>query len=107
MDTHIQPATEFTPARRVAAIDVSEILRITALAGDLKRQGKDVIILGAGEPDFDTPDHIKDAAAGGHGGDDWYGYNRKPAVLRGHATTATAMPITSTLKSQIKVIGID
>jgi hypothetical protein len=36
-----------------------------------------------------------------------YGHNRKPAVLRGHATTATAMPITSTLKSQIKVIGID
>jgi putative transposase len=37
---------------------------------------------------------------------DGYGYNRKPAVLRGHATTATAMPITSTLKSQIKVIGL-
>lgn len=42
---------------------MSEILKITGLTTDLKRQGKDVIILGTGEPDFDTPAHIKDAAA--------------------------------------------
>ncbi len=52
----------FRPAQRLAEIGVSEILRITALANELKRQGRPVIVLGAGEPDFDTPDHIKDAA---------------------------------------------
>jgi aspartate aminotransferase len=39
-------------------------LVITAKAAELKRAGKDIISLGAGEPDFDTPDHIK--AAGIH-----------------------------------------
>ena len=63
MNLHLQPDAEFRPARRIAAIGVSEILKITALAGELKRQGEDVIVLGTGEPDFDTPDHIKDAAA--------------------------------------------
>jgi aspartate aminotransferase len=63
MNAHLHQTSDFVPARRVASIGVSEILKITALAGDLKRQGRDVIILGAGEPDFDTPDHIKEAAA--------------------------------------------
>ena len=37
-------------------------MAVTALAASLKAQGKDIIGLGAGEPDFDTPQHIKDAA---------------------------------------------
>ncbi len=37
-------------------------MAVTALAADLRAQGRDVIGLGAGEPDFDTPDHIKRAA---------------------------------------------
>jgi len=37
-------------------------MAVTALAADLRAQGRDVIGLGAGEPDFDTPDHIKAAA---------------------------------------------
>jgi aspartate aminotransferase len=37
-------------------------MAITALAAELTRSGKDVIALGAGEPDFDTPAHIKAAA---------------------------------------------
>jgi len=49
-------------ARRIADIEVSGILSIGARAAQLKREGRDVIILGAGEPDFDTPDHIKAAA---------------------------------------------
>jgi len=49
-------------ARRIAGIGVSEILRIGARAAQLKRQGRDVIVLGAGEPDFDTPDNVKQAA---------------------------------------------
>src|SRR5437868_12147107 len=52
----------FRPAGRLAAIGVSEILKITAVAAQRKEQGRPVITLGAGEPDFDTPDFIKDAA---------------------------------------------
>ena len=52
----------FRPASRLSAIGVSEILQIGARAAALKRSGRDVIILGAGEPDFDTPDFIKDGA---------------------------------------------
>ncbi len=37
-------------------------MAVTALAAELRAQGRDVIGLGAGEPDFDTPDHIKNAA---------------------------------------------
>ena len=37
-------------------------MAVTALAAELRAQGRDVIGLGAGEPDFDTPQHIKDAA---------------------------------------------
>lgn len=37
-------------------------MAVTALAADLRAQGRDVIGLGAGEPDFDTPAHIKQAA---------------------------------------------
>ena len=55
-------AASFRPAIRLASIGVSEILKITSLAANLKRQGKDIIILGTGEPDFDTPEHVKAAA---------------------------------------------
>jgi aspartate aminotransferase len=56
------PAAGFQPARRISAIGVSEILKIGATAARLKREGRPVIVLGAGEPDFDTPDHVKAAA---------------------------------------------
>ena len=49
-------------SRRVQAIKPSPTLAVTARAAKLKSEGKDVIGLGAGEPDFDTPQHIKDAA---------------------------------------------
>ena len=52
----------FSPAQRVRAINVSEILRITDHAQALKRAGRPVIVLGAGEPDFDTPANIIAAA---------------------------------------------
>jgi aspartate aminotransferase len=52
----------FRAAPRISAIEVSEILRITNHANALKSQGQDVVVLGAGEPDFDTPDAIKAAA---------------------------------------------
>ena len=47
---------------RVQAVKPSPTLAITARAASLRAEGKDVIGLGAGEPDFDTPDHIKAAA---------------------------------------------
>lgn len=47
---------------RVNAIKPSPTLAVTNKAAELKAAGKNVIGLGAGEPDFDTPQHIKDAA---------------------------------------------
>ncbi len=47
---------------RVRRIKPSPTLAVTARANALKAAGRDVIGLGAGEPDFDTPQHIKDAA---------------------------------------------
>ncbi|MGV8991748.1 MAG: pyridoxal phosphate-dependent aminotransferase [Thiobacillus sp.] len=49
-------------SRRVQAIKPSPTLAVTARAATLKATGRDIIGLGAGEPDFDTPQHIKDAA---------------------------------------------
>jgi aspartate aminotransferase len=49
-------------ANRVAALTPSSTLAITAKAQELKSQGHDVIGLGAGEPDFNTPEHILHAA---------------------------------------------
>ena len=50
-----------TLASRVKRIKPSPTLAVTARAAKLKAEGKDVIGLGAGEPDFDTPAHIADA----------------------------------------------
>ena len=47
---------------RVQAVRPSPTLAITARAAEMRAAGKDVIGLGAGEPDFDTPEHIKEAA---------------------------------------------
>jgi aspartate aminotransferase len=49
-------------ASRLDPIKPSITLAVTAKAGRLKAEGVDVVSFGAGEPDFDTPDHIKDAA---------------------------------------------
>ena len=49
-------------AQRVKNIKPSPTLAITARTGALKAEGRDIIGLGAGEPDFDTPEHIKQAA---------------------------------------------
>ncbi len=46
----------------LARVKPSPTIAVTNLAQELKRQGKDVIGLGAGEPDFDTPETIKTAA---------------------------------------------
>lgn len=60
---------------------------VLGLAAELKEAGRDVISLGAGEPDFDTPDHIKAAAI--------------EAIRDGH-TKYTAIDGTSALKAAIQ-----
>ncbi|MCK3778360.1 pyridoxal phosphate-dependent aminotransferase [Ensifer sesbaniae] len=77
----------FQPASRISSIGVSEILKIGARAQAMKREGKPVIILGAGEPDFDTPDYVKDAAC--------------EAIRRGE-TKYTALDGTPELKKAIR-----
>ena len=87
MNAHVQSSSPFRPASRLSAIGVSEILRITGLATERKRQGHDIIILGAGEPDFETPDAIKDAAE---------------RAMRAGATRYTALDGTPELKAAIR-----
>ena len=47
---------------RIQRVKPSPTLAVTALANQLRAEGRDVIGLAAGEPDFDTPDHVKQAA---------------------------------------------
>jgi aspartate aminotransferase len=49
-------------SQRVQKIKPSPTLAVSALVAKLKAQGRDIVGLGAGEPDFDTPEHIKAAA---------------------------------------------
>ncbi len=46
----------------LARVKPSPTIAVSSKARELKAAGKDVISLGAGEPDFDTPDNIKEAA---------------------------------------------
>jgi len=49
-------------SHRVQRVRPSPTLAVSALAAKLKAEGRDIISLGTGEPDFDTPRHIRDAA---------------------------------------------
>ncbi len=49
-------------SEKLSAIKPSATMAVTALAAELKAEGRDIIGLGAGEPDFDTPENIKAAA---------------------------------------------
>lgn len=53
---------DFQLSSRVQAIKPSPTLAVTNKAAELRAAGHDIIGLGAGEPDFDTPEHIKEAA---------------------------------------------
>src|SRR5690606_7415070 len=48
-------------SQRCQRVKPSPTMAVTAMAAELRAQGRDVIDLGAGEPDFDTPEHIKAA----------------------------------------------
>lgn len=71
----------------IQRIQPSATLAVTAKAAELKRQGRDIIGLGAGEPDFDTPDFVKEAAI--------------EAIRRGE-TKYTAVDGTPALKEAIR-----
>src|SRR6478672_13773019 len=49
-------------AERISSISVSSTMKVAAEAEKLRREGADVVDFGAGEPDFPTPDNIKQAA---------------------------------------------
>jgi len=51
-----------TLADRIAQVKPSPTLAVAAKAAQMRAQGLDIVGLGTGEPDFDTPQHIKDAA---------------------------------------------
>jgi aspartate aminotransferase len=73
-------------SQRVQRIQPSPTLAVTARANELKAAGQDIIGLGAGEPDFDTPEHIKAAAI---------------AALNAGMTKYTAVDGTASLKRAI------
>src|SRR5438093_11044858 len=58
---HSMP-TSFPLAQRMHAVSDAITLKVSAKAAALKKAGVDVVGFGAGEPDFDTPAFIKDAA---------------------------------------------
>src|SRR5690554_6912493 len=61
--TYIEDTTfDLQLSDRVQQIKPAPTLVVTSRAAELKAAGKDIIGLGAGEPDFDTPEHIKQAA---------------------------------------------
>jgi aspartate aminotransferase len=57
-----KPSNSKPLSDRVQLIKPSPTLAVTAKAAELRAAGQDVIGLGAGEPDFDTPEHIRQAA---------------------------------------------
>ncbi|MDM7458924.1 MAG: aminotransferase class I/II-fold pyridoxal phosphate-dependent enzyme, partial [Paracoccus sp. (in: a-proteobacteria)] len=71
---------------RLAQVKPSPTIAMTRRAAELKAQGRDIIALSAGEPDFDTPAHIREAA--------------KAAIDAGH-TRYTTVDGTSSLKAAI------
>lgn len=73
-------------AKRLARIKPSPTLAVIAKAKELKAAGRDVIGLGGGEPDFDTPDFVKEGAY---------------AAIRGGQTKYTAVDGTPELKDAI------
>jgi aspartate aminotransferase len=61
--SHTDAPDAFPLAARVAGMSMSKTMAVSALAEQLRRAGADVIDLGAGEPDFPTPENIRRAGA--------------------------------------------
>lgn len=54
--------TTFKRAARIASMEISEIVQLTEQAATLRAQGRDIVALTTGEPDFPTPTHVIEAA---------------------------------------------
>src|SRR3974377_786752 len=59
----VLPGMNYKISKRAASLSASLTLSIDSKAKQMKAEGLDVVGFGAGEPDFDTPQHIKDAAS--------------------------------------------
>ena len=83
-------AESMTLSSRMSRIAPSPTLRVTAEADRLRRQGIDVVDLGAGEPDFPTPEHIKAAAHAAHRRQlhEVHAVGRHHGAARGRSATA-------------------
>src|SRR5437016_10090805 len=62
MEVSVLPDMNYKISERAASLSPSLTLAIDSKAKQMKADGQDVVGFGAGEPDFDTPKHIKDAA---------------------------------------------
>ncbi|MEI8032169.1 MAG: pyridoxal phosphate-dependent aminotransferase [Chlorobiaceae bacterium] len=60
MSTTLSPEEKYL-TRRVLSMQESQTMRISNLAGKMKAEGKDIVSLSAGEPDFPTPDNVNQA----------------------------------------------
>ncbi len=56
------PDTSFAPSENIAKLKESATIAVSQRAKALKAEGREIIDLGAGEPDFDTPEPIRRAA---------------------------------------------
>ena len=77
---------QYSLAKRVSRIQPSVTLAITARANQIRAEGGNILNLAAGEPDFDTPEHIKEAAI---------------TAMRAGQTKYTAVAGTATLKEAV------
>lgn len=77
---------DYSLADRVSRIKPSATLAITARANQIRAEGGNILSLAAGEPDFDTPEHIKEAAI---------------AAMRAGKTKYTAVAGTASLKDAV------
>lgn len=57
-----RPGFDVPLAARMGAVKPSATVAMTRIANELRRAGRDIIGLSVGEPDFDTPEHVRDAA---------------------------------------------
>lgn len=61
-DIHTSAAAVFKPSNALSKVGPSAISRMMAATAELSRQGRDIVGLHVGEPDFDTPENIQEAA---------------------------------------------
>ncbi|MGL5733710.1 MAG: aminotransferase class I/II-fold pyridoxal phosphate-dependent enzyme, partial [Beijerinckiaceae bacterium] len=99
--------TSFQPSSRVTRIKPSPSVAAAALARDLKAQGRDIVDLTVGEPDFDTPEDIREAgkSAIDRGETRYTAVNGTPALRKAIAATHARLTGQSCADNQITIGG--